>query len=244
MIILLITSFLAGILTVLTPCTLPLLPVVLGGSLNNKSKYRPFIIIGSLAISVFIFTLILKTGVNALTTDDSAIRILSGIIILLLGIFNLYPNLWSKISEKLGFASRSNGLLNNSNKYGNVLSAVLTGLALGPVFSSCSPTFGYILFAILPLSFAQGIICLVAFLLGMSTLLLLIVFLGKRLINQTRWAVNPMGRFRKTIGILFILMGIIVIFRIDKSVESFLLEQPIIQNLLLNRVEQNIINSL
>ena len=78
----------------------------------------------------------------------------------------------------------------------------------------------------------------------MSIFLLLISLLGQRLINKTKWAANPNGKFRKVIGALFVVMGIIVIFRIDKIVESFLLDQPIIQNLLVNRVEQNIINSL
>jgi len=244
MIILFTTSFLAGILTILTPCTLPLLPVVLGGSLNNKSKFRPIIIVGSLAVSVFIFTLLLKASFNSLFVDDSLIRSLSGIIIMALGIINLYPHLWEKASQKLGLSSKSNNFLIFSSEQKGIASAILTGLALGPVFSSCSPMFGYILFAILPLSFVQGITALLLFILGMSLFLLLVSVLGQKLITKTKWASNPNGKLKKTIGIIFIVVGIAVIFRIDKSIESFLLEQPLIQNLLFNRVEQNIINSL
>ena len=86
MITLVLTSFFAGILTILTPCTLPLLPIVLGGSLNNKSQNRPLIIVGFLSLSIFIFTLILKTGINAVTVDDTFVRILSGVIIVFLNI--------------------------------------------------------------------------------------------------------------------------------------------------------------
>lgn len=243
MITLIASSFLAGVLTVLTPCTLPLLPVVLGGSLNSKSKYRSILIISSLALSVFLFTLILKTGLNALIVDDSLIRALSGLIILALGLFNLYPKFWEKITNRVGLTNKSNQVLYISGNKKGVLSAILTGFALGPVFSSCSPMFGYILFAILPLSFAQGVICLLAFILGMSIFLMLITVLGQRIVNRTKWAVNPNGNFRKFIGFLFIAIGFVIILRIDKSVESFLLEQPIIQNILLNKVEQNIINS-
>ena len=244
MITLFATSFIAGMLTILTPCTLPLLPVVLGGSLNSKSKFRPLIIVLSLGISVFVFTLLLKAGLNAVLIDDTAIRIVGGLIILLLGIFNLFPKTWEQISSKSGLSQKSNQFLFlHGNKKG-VLSAVLTGFALGPVFSSCSPTFGYVLFAILPLNFAQGIISLLFFILGMCIFLLLIAVLGQRLIKKTKWATNPDGNFKKTIGTIFVVIGIFIILKIDKSIESFLLEQPFIQSLLLNRVEQNIINSL
>jgi cytochrome c-type biogenesis protein len=49
--LLLLISFIAGILTVLAPCVLPLLPVIIGGSLsgNTKQKSRPYIIAASLA---------------------------------------------------------------------------------------------------------------------------------------------------------------------------------------------------
>jgi cytochrome c biogenesis protein CcdA len=41
---LLFTSFLAGLLTVIAPCILPLLPVIVGGSLTGKNKWKPLII--------------------------------------------------------------------------------------------------------------------------------------------------------------------------------------------------------
>ena len=59
-IVLLITSFLAGILTVAAPCVLPLLPVIVGGSLMDEHRSRPLIIAVSLALSVILFTLLLK----------------------------------------------------------------------------------------------------------------------------------------------------------------------------------------
>ena len=56
---LLIASFIAGFLTVLAPCLLPLLPVVIGGSLGG-AKRNAYIIIGSLLLSVIVFSIIIE----------------------------------------------------------------------------------------------------------------------------------------------------------------------------------------
>lgn len=244
MIILALTSFLAGILTVLSPCALPLLPVILGGSLQNNSRRRPLWIIGSLAVSILAFTLFIKAGVIFLNIDENSLRVLSGLVLLMLGIFTFFPNLYGTIALKLGINQTSAEGMQKANQTKGTASAILTGLALGPVFTTCSPMFGYILFAILPVSLGEGLLYIIMFIAGLSLFLYLISVLGQRLISRTKWAVNPNGNFKKFLGILFIVIGIMIIFKVDKYIESFLLEQPIIQNILFNRVEQNIIDSL
>lgn len=244
MITLLITSFIAGVLTILTPCALPLLPIILGGSLQNKSKIRPFIIIASLAVSVLLFTFTIKAGFFVLGFDDSILRILSGLIILILGVFTFFPNAWTTIMIKLGVEQASSQALVDSNKKSGVVSAILTGLALGPVFTTCSPLFGYILFAILPASFAEGTFYILMFVLGMSLFLLLIALAGQSIIKRAKWAADPSGKFKKVLGVIFIVVGIMIIFKVDKQIESFLLDQPFIQSILVNRLEQDFINTL
>ncbi len=60
---LLLIAFVAGLLTVLAPCTLPLLPVIIGGSVSGESNFkRACIIAVSLGVSVFVFTLLLKVS--------------------------------------------------------------------------------------------------------------------------------------------------------------------------------------
>ncbi len=62
-------SFFSGILTVLAPCVLPLLPVILGGSLAGQSKKRPYVIIASLILSLLLFTLLLKASTVLIDVD-------------------------------------------------------------------------------------------------------------------------------------------------------------------------------
>ena len=69
MLTILLISFFSGILTVLAPCVLPLLPVILGGSLAGQSKKRPYIIITSLIVSLLLFTLLLKASTILIHVD-------------------------------------------------------------------------------------------------------------------------------------------------------------------------------
>lgn len=69
MFIIILISFFSGILTVLAPCVLPLLPVILGGSLAGQSKKRPYVIIASLILSLLLFTLLLKASTVLIDVD-------------------------------------------------------------------------------------------------------------------------------------------------------------------------------
>ena len=61
--ILLLLSLLAGVLTVLAPCTISLLPVIVGGSLSGGQSFRRALVVtGSLGVSVILFTLLLKVS--------------------------------------------------------------------------------------------------------------------------------------------------------------------------------------
>ncbi len=97
MIELYIISFVAGILTVLAPCILPLLPVVIGGSTlgqDDKQKVslkRPITIIISLVVSIILFTLLLKFTTALLGVPSQVWTIIAGGIILLFGINLLFP---------------------------------------------------------------------------------------------------------------------------------------------------------
>ncbi len=55
-------SFIAGVLTILAPCVLPVLPVILAGSLTEKEKWYPYLVTLSLALSIVVFTVLLKAS--------------------------------------------------------------------------------------------------------------------------------------------------------------------------------------
>ncbi|MEO6109963.1 MAG: cytochrome c biogenesis protein CcdA [Candidatus Saccharimonadales bacterium] len=239
MIELFVLSFVAGILTVLAPCILPLLPVIVGGSSlhgNNKQKVtlkQPLIIIASLIVSVIAFTLLLKFTTALLGIPSEVWAIISGGIVLLFGINLLFPKLWEKFMDISRLSLAANRFMGVSQGKTGIRKDILLGAALGPIFNSCSPTYALIVAVILPTSFVTGLGYLIAYSIGLGAVLFLISIFGRILVNKMKWMSNPHGIFQKVIGCLFIIVGLVVIFGIDKQIQTYVLNKglydPIIQ---------------
>jgi cytochrome c biogenesis protein CcdA/thiol-disulfide isomerase/thioredoxin len=222
---LLFLSLFGGALTVLSPCVLPLLPVIIGGALTQQDKKRPLIITTSLAASVTAFTLLLKWSTALISVPPKTWSIISGSLVVLLGVITLFPHLWERISTRLNLSGRSNALLQKSSTHRNIAGAVLIGVSLGPVFASCSPTYALILATVLPASFLTGLFNLIAYAVGLSAVLLLIAHFGQRLIKRLRWLANPEGWFKRVLGILFIIVGLMIITGAEKKIETALVQR-------------------
>ena len=209
--LLLLISFLAGVLTILAPCVLPVLPVMVGGSLSGKTKdrARPYVIVASLAFSIVFFTLLLKVSTVLVNLSPNVLSDFSGGLLIALGLASAVPELWEKLVVSMNLEAASLRWLGRSKKSQNQLVApVLTGVALGPVFSSCSPTYAFILASILPSSLAAGLIYLVAYTLGLVAILLIILVTGRKYITRFPWAINTHSLFRRSLGLVFIVIGL------------------------------------
>ncbi len=222
-----ILSIIAGFLSVLAPCVLPLLPIIIGGSLTGtENKKRPYIIIGSLVFSLILFTMLLKISTALIGINPNVWNYISGGIVILLGLTILFPRVWDTVIVKFGLQAKSQRLLGSAGQQKNgTLSAVLTGFALGPVFSSCSPLYGWVVATVLPESTARGLIYLASYSVGLSLALLGIALLGNRLLQKITWASNPHGLFQRLIAILFILVGLAVFTGFDKTIQTYLVDK-------------------
>jgi cytochrome c biogenesis protein CcdA/thiol-disulfide isomerase/thioredoxin len=223
-------SYVAGLLTALAPCVLPLLPIILGGSLtgDKKDKWRPYIITASLAVSLVLFTLLLKASTVFISIDPRVWTIGSGALVIVLGLFMLFPAAWARLIGKLGIEHRSQGLLGKAYRQKNgEVSAVLIGAALGPVFSSCSPTYAWVIATVLPSNAVLGMVYLLFYVLGVATALLAVALLGRKLLERIKWASDPSGWFQRTIAVLFIVVGVFVATGWDKQVQTYLVEKDL-----------------
>ena len=220
-------SIVAGFLSVLAPCVLPLLPIIIGGSLTEHSnRKRPYIIIGSLVFSLVLFTLLLKASTALIGIDPKVWSYVSGGIIILLGLTLLFPDIWDAVIGKSGLQAKSQRLLGRAGKQENgTVSAILTGLALGPVFSSCSPLYTWLIATVLPESAAKGVVYLSLYSIGLSTALLGIALLGGKMIDKIKWASNPHGWFQKSIAVLFVLVGLAIMTGYDKTIQTYLVDK-------------------
>lgn len=228
---LLVLSFLAGVLTVAAPCVFTLLPVIVGGSLArsdpsdaSRNLRRPLIIALSLVGSIVIFTLLLKVTTSLLGVPTYVWQFLAGGIIILLGVSLLKPSLWEFIALKTGLHLASNKFLGESTTKSGVIGDVMTGAALGPVFASCSPTYAFLVASIIPASFVEGLVYLLAYSIGLGGVLLIVSYAGQGAVQKLGWLKDPEGKFRKAIGIIFIIVGLAVFTGFEKKFETWLLD--------------------
>jgi cytochrome c-type biogenesis protein len=225
--LLLLGAIVAGALTTLAPCVLPMLPVIVGGSLGPSSaqaRRRAYIITASLGLSIVVFTLILKASTALIGIPTSVWQWVSGGILIALGLVSLFPGIWDRISASLRLQERSTSRLASARQQGGTTGAVLTGAALGPVFSSCSPMYGYVIVTVLPASFGQGMVLLLGYVVGLSATLLAIALLGQKFIGNARWAADPHSWFRRGLGLVFILVGLVIIAGWDKDIQTWVIE--------------------
>lgn len=223
--LLLLISFIAGILTILAPCVLSVLPIVIGGSLTGdaRQKLRPYIIGLSLMLSIIVFTLLLKVSTALINLPPEALNWLSGVLLIGLGIATVWPQLWEKLMICLNFEAASQRFLARSQRQKGIYTgAILIGIALGPVFASCSPTYAFILASVLPKSFLAGLIYLIVYALGLALALLVVSLAGRKFIRRYAWTVDTRSFFRRFLGVLFIVIGIAVITGFEIKAETWL----------------------
>lgn len=238
-------SFVAGFLTVLAPCVLPILPIIVGGTAANlEEKNRRYLLITlGLVSSIGLFSILLRATTLFIQIETAVWQLISGLIILIFGIFTLFPSLWTSIETKLGLGELSGNLLTKSGsvKRKNLGSFVL-GAALGPVFTTCSPTYALIVAVLLPQDIFTGTINLIAYLVGVFIVFSLIAYGSQKLLARLKNLSAPNSKFKKVLGIIFILLGLAIIFGIDKQIEIFLLDNGF-GNLLID-IEKGLFNSV
>jgi len=239
----LIGAFVAGVLTTLAPCVLPLLPVIVGGSVagamdsgavggggvavatrtRSAAVTRALIITASLGVSIFVFTLVLKASTSLIGIPTEVWQWLSGGLLIVLGIIGAFPDLWEGISARLGLQARSAQRLGSARSREGTGGLILTGAALGPVFTSCSPLYGYVIVTVLPAEPVRGLVLLTAYIVGLCGTLLLIALAGQKVVSRLGWAADAHGRFRRILGVVFIIIGVLVATGWMRELETWLI---------------------
>ncbi len=219
----LVASFIAGVLTILAPCSVTLLPVMLSGSVTERNPWRPLVVALSLGISVFIFTLLFKVGTEFLPVDESMLKIAGGVLIFLLGLTMIFPSVWDHIQVKLGLY-KTEALLEKTNQNKGFGGSIALGAALGPVFSTCSPTYFFILGTILPASLAVGLLNLGVYSLGLIVMLLAVGYGGRAVVMRFKFAANPQGWFKRLLGVILVIVGFLFLTGLDKTLETAILD--------------------
>lgn len=100
----LVFGFLAGLLTTLSPCVLPVLPFVAASSLN-KNKLGPVLLAAGLLISFVGASLLISSTGYIFGIDPSVLRKIAGLLLALRGVLFLSQRLSDAFANKLSFLS-------------------------------------------------------------------------------------------------------------------------------------------
>lgn len=224
---LLIVAFLAGMLTILAPCVVSMIPILLARtSEGSKSHSATFVILG-LGISIIVFSIFLKSTTLLLNVPSATWAIISGVIIILFGLVTLFPKLWDWVVLKTRLPIVAQQNMSKASTKKGIWGDLLLGASLGPVFSACSPTYALIVASILPADPLVGMAYLIAFVLGLSLMLALLAIFGRALVQKLGWGINPNGVFHKVLGIILLIIGVMIVTGIDKDLLTILVESGV-----------------
>lgn len=225
MIVLLIFAFLAGIVTILSPCILPILPIVLSGSLAS-GKRRPLGIISGFILSFTFFTLFLSTIVRTTGVSADALRQLAVVVVSVFGVSLLVPSFQVRVEK---FFSKLSGAVTTSlgKKDGqpDFLAGLIVGVSLGLVWAPCV---GPILASVISLALSgtvtiSAFFVTLAYSIGTAIPMLAITYGGRNLLNRVPWLVTNTSRIQKAFGVLMITTALAILLNIDRKFQTYIL---------------------
>lgn len=235
MLLLIIFAFLGGIVTILSPCILPVLPIVLSGTLTGGKK-RPLGVVTGFILSFTFFTLFLTTLVKATGVSADVLRTISVVVIALFGLGLIVPSfqiflegIFSKligVIQKLDSRLRGNDKnTNKQNDSPDFLAGFFIGLSLGLVWTPCV---GPILASIITLAATSSvsggaILITLAYSLGTAIPLFAITYGGKQLLTNHPWLQSRARSIQKAFGVLMLVAALATYMSWDRQFQVFIL---------------------
>lgn len=220
-------AYAAGALTILSPCVLPLVPIVLS-SAAQRHRFAPLALAAGLVVAFTATGFVVAAFGQALGIDTLAVRAAGAVVLCLAGIVLLVPKLQDGLtrvaSPLAAWASRRQTALDGR---AGLWGQAMVGALLGVVWAPCvGPTLG----AAVALG-AEGkdlgevALVMVAFGLGISTVLLVIAFAARGALARWRGRMlKAGGRGKAVLGALLLLIGIFILTGFDRKVEAFALD--------------------
>lgn len=219
-------AFLAGILTILSPCILPILPIVLGAA-SSEHRLGPVALALGLATGFAGLGLFVATIGFSLGIDPAIFRTISAVLLLGFGLILLFPPAQRRMQAVL--APIGNWANNrSSNVRGNGFAGQFgLGLLLGAVWSPCvGPTLGAAtLLASQGEGLAQAALIMLLFGIGISIPLLGLGLAGRQILARMRGGLGRAASYGKLLlGGGMTLAGILVLTGWDKQAEIWVLD--------------------
>lgn len=217
---------LAGVLSTLSPCVLPLIPIVLA-SAASEHRWGPAALAVGLAISFTAVGLSIATIGFAVGIDANLFRAIGGAMLAAIGLVLVMPSLQARVAVAAGSAGEWTQQRLSGLPTGGLGGQAGVGLLLGLVWAPCvGPTLGAAsLLAARGENLGQVAATMLAFGLGAALPLLAIGSLSREAILCWRGRLITTGRAGKRLmGAILLLIGGLILTGLDKRAEAWLVE--------------------
>jgi cytochrome c biogenesis protein CcdA/thiol-disulfide isomerase/thioredoxin len=210
MLLLLAIGFVAGVVTALSPCVLPVLPIVLAGGATGR---RPLAIVAGIVLSFTVFTLFAAWLLDLLGLPDDLLRNLAIALLFLVALSLLVPQVAEWLARPLQFLTRRSG--------GDKGGGFLLGASLGLVFVPCA---GPVLAAVTVIAARRDVgldslLLTLAYAVGAAVPMLAIAFAGQRAARAFRANATTV---RRVSGVLVAGAALAIAFGVDRNLQTAL----------------------
>jgi len=222
----LIFAFGAGVLTLINPCILPLLPVVLGAA-RGADKFGPLALAAGLSVSFVVVGVFVATLGQQIGLDEERIQMVAAVLMLAFGLILIVPVFGH------GFALATAPLARSADHRINALAGsgnsaqFLTGALLGAVWGPCvGPTLGSaIALAYGGQSLGWAALIMLAFAIGVSSVMLVLAYASQNMMRKYSKRLRSAGRWgRWLLGLTLVGVALLILSGGLRWLESTLLD--------------------
>ena len=234
MTVLIAFAFVSGVITILSPCILPVLPIVLSGGVGG-GKARPLGVVAGFIVSFTVFTLTLSAIVQALGIPVDTMRWVAVVLIVLFGLVMLIPWLRDRFEIVASRIARRGsvggaggpGTPGTAPRSGwaGFGSGIVVGLSLGLIWTPCV---GPIMASVISLALTQhvdggSVLITLAYTLGTSIPMLGVMLGGRALLSRVPALTRNAPRIQQVFGVLMILVGVAIGLGWDRRFQAAVL---------------------
>jgi cytochrome c-type biogenesis protein len=219
-------ALLAGLLSVLSPCVLPLIPIVIGAA-TGEHRYGPAALAAGLALSFVAIGLFVATIGFSIGLDLDAFRAIAAILLIVMGGALLLPRLQTQVAAAAGPVGNWMQAQAGDIPGSGLGKQFAVGILLGAVWSPCvGPTLGAAsLLAARAENLGLVALTMFAFGIGAALPLLAIGMMSREALARWRGRMLAAGSRGKAImGAILVATGIMILTGLDKRLETLLVD--------------------